>query len=419
MGDLLWPGDERAGDSFASEAFWRALVEVETAWLHALRPEHAVDLAGRLREDDLEAVAVAAEGSGNPVVPLVALLRQRLQDDEPAAARWLHRGLTSQDVVDTALVLCARSTTSRVLAHLEDLSDSLAQLAARHRDDVMVGRTLTQHAVPTTFGLKVAGWLNGVLDARDDLVRLHFPVQVGGAAGTLAATVELVGDPVAARDLVAATATTLGLDVAPPWHTVRTPLTRYADALVRTTDALGHVARDVLVLARAEVGEVAEPSGEGRGGSSTMPHKRNPVLSVLVRRAALAGPGLAAQLHLAAADVVDERPDGGWHLEWATLSQLSRRTLVAASQAAELVAGLHVDTDRMAQRAEAAASDLLAERAGMRRLRGAAQDAEHDHDPDHHHDPAHEHDPRGYLGAAAPLVHEVLERARAVDQEDA
>lgn len=407
MTDLLWPGDERAGDSFAPEAFWRAMVEVESAWLQALRPGGRTGLAEHLTESDLGSVARGAEASGNPVVPLVALLRARLQDHDPDAARWLHRGLTSQDVVDTALVLCARSTTSRVLAHLEDLIDSLAQLAARHRDDVMVGRTLTQHAVPTTFGLKVAGWLHGVLDARDDLLRLHFPVQVGGAAGTLAAAAELAGDPVAARDLVVATATTLGLDPAPPWHTVRTPLTRYADALVRTTDALGHVARDVLVLARPEVGEVAEPAADGRGGSSTMPHKRNPVLSVLVRRAALAGPGLAAQLHLAASDAVDERPDGGWHLEWATLSQLSRRTLVCASQAAELVAGLHVDTDRMAARAEAAADDLLAERAGLRALRDERHPDQH---PDQH--------PRDYLGAAAPLVHEVLERARAVDQED-
>lgn len=413
MTDLLWPGDERAGDSFAAEAFWRAMVDVESAWLQALRPGDRSALAERVSEDDLGSVARAAEASGNPVVPLVALLRSRLQDDDPVAARWLHRGLTSQDVVDTALVLCARSTTSRVLAHLEDLTDSLAQLAARHRDDVMVGRTLTQHAVPTTFGLKVAGWLHGVLDARDDLLRLHFPVQVGGAAGTLAAAVELAGDPVAARDLVAATATTLGLDPAPPWHTVRTPLTRYADALVRTTDALGHVARDVLVLARPEVGEVAEPAADGRGGSSTMPHKRNPVLSVLVRRAALAGPGLAAQLHLAAGEAVDERPDGGWHVEWATLSQLSRRTLVGASQAAELVAGLHVDTARMAERAEAAAPDLLAERAGIRAVRDERPpDREQDRDHDQ------EQDPRSYLGAAAALVHEVLERAHAVDEED-
>ncbi|WP_030484427.1 lyase family protein [Nocardioides aequoreus] len=413
MTDLLWPGDERAGDSFAAEAFWRAMVDVESAWLQALRPGDRSALAERVSEDDLGSVARAAEASGNPVVPLVALLRSRLQDDDPVAARWLHRGLTSQDVVDTALVLCARSTTSRVLAHLEDLTDSLAQLAARHRDDVMVGRTLTQHAVPTTFGLKVAGWLHGVLDARDDLLRLHFPVQVGGAAGTLAAAVELAGDPVAARDLVAATATTLGLDPAPPWHTVRTPLTRYADALVRTTDALGHVARDVLVLARPEVGEVAEPAADGRGGSSTMPHKRNPVLSVLVRRAALAGPGLAAQLHLAAGEAVDERPDGGWHVEWATLSQLSRRTLVGASQAAELVAGLHVDTARMAERAEAAAPDLLAERTGIRAVRDERPpDREQDRDHDH------EQDPRSYLGAAAALVHEVLERAHAVDEED-
>jgi 3-carboxy-cis,cis-muconate cycloisomerase len=183
----------------------------------------------------------------------------------------------------------------------------------------------------------VEQWRRGVADAVQDLRGLRFPAQLGGPVGG--------GLP---RSLDAATR--LGLEDAPPWHTVRTPLTRYADALVRTTDALGHLANDVLVLARTEVAEVAEPAG--RGGSSSMPHKQNPVLSVLVRRAALTAPGLAAQLHLAAADVRDERPDGAWHTEWSALATLSRRTLVAASQAAELAHGLRVDTAAMAARTE-------------------------------------------------------------------
>ena len=125
----------------------------------------------------------------------------------------------------------------------------------------------------------------------------------------------------------------------PSWHTSRAPLTRYADALVRATDAMGHIANDVLLLARPEIAELAEPAVAGRGGSSTMPQKANPVLSVLVRRAALAAPAQAAQLHLAAASTVDERPDGSWHTEWTALATLSRHTLTAASQTAELLDG--------------------------------------------------------------------------------
>ncbi len=238
----------------------------------------------------------------------------------------------------------------------------------------MAGRTLTQHAVPTTFGLKAAQWLQGVLDAREDLRALRFPVQVGGAAGTLAAATELAGDADAALFLVAETARLLGLEMAPSWHTSRAPVTRYADALVRATDAMGHIANDVLLLARPEIAELAEPAVEGRGGSSTMPQKANPVLSVLVRRAALSAPGQAAQLHLAAATTLDERPDGSWHTEWSTLASLSRHALTAAAQTAELVGGLHVDTGRMASVVKQQSSALLAEQRSMRSVTGRDRD---------------------------------------------
>jgi 3-carboxy-cis,cis-muconate cycloisomerase len=297
-------------------------------------------------------------------------------------------------------VLCARTTTVSVLAHLDESGSALTRVARRHRDDVMAGRTLTQHAVPITFGLKAAQWLQGLLDARDDLRALRFPVQVGGAAGTMAAGVELAGDADAALFLGAETARILGLETAPPWHTTRAPFTRYADALVRATDAMGHVANDVLLLARPEVGELAEPTGAGRGGSSTMPQKTNPILSVLIRRAALAAPGLAAQLHLAAAAAVDERPDGSWHTEWTELAGLTRHTLTAASQAAEVIEGLHVDTGRMAAVVKQQSSALLAEQRSIAALR-EDDDA---HEPDF--DPAH------YLGAADSVIDQVLVRAR-------
>jgi 3-carboxy-cis,cis-muconate cycloisomerase len=166
--------------------------------------------------------------------------------------------------------------------------------------------------------------------------------------------------PSTALEIATRTARSLGLAGRPPWHTSRATITRVGDALASCTDAWGRMANDVLTLSRPEIAELAEAVAEGRGGSSAMPHKTNPILSVLVRRAALAGPPLAAQLHLASADARDERPDGAWHTEWSTLRTIARRAVVAADQTTELVRGLTVDADRMRANA-AAAEDLLAE----------------------------------------------------------
>jgi 3-carboxy-cis,cis-muconate cycloisomerase len=352
MTDLLWPGDARAGDLFTDERVVAAMVSVESAWL-AARGLPAV------LSDIMDISGLFAEGGGNPVIPLVKILRAL----NPSVAEHLHTGLTSQDVLDTALVLCLRSITNKTLQNLDQQVYALASLADRHRGTRMAARTLTQHAIPTTFGLKAANWLNAVLDAREVLSSCaEVPVQIGGAAGTLAAPAAVAGSPSAALDLVAATARLLGLPARPPWHTTRAPFTRVADALVTCTDAWGKIANDVLLASRPEVGELSEPVEEGRGGSSAMPNKQNPVLSVLIRRAALAAPPLAATMHLAAAEAIDERPDGSWHVEWATLRTLSRRTVVAASQTTELVSGLVVNAGRMATTLAAAYPGIDAER---------------------------------------------------------
>ncbi len=214
---------------------------------------------------------------------------------------------------------------------------SLDRLTERHGTTPMIGRTLTQWALPITFGDKVAGWRTGIEEAAVDLDSLTFPVQAGGPVGT-----SQDGAVLAER---------LGLSAAASWHTRRRPITRAGDALVGVTDACGHLARDVLELSRPELGELSEGRG---GGSSSMPHKANPVLSVLIRRAALTTPLLAATLHLCAADQVDERADGGWHAEWDTMRLLVRRTAVAVSQTAELVEGLVVHPERMAANLAAA-----------------------------------------------------------------
>jgi 3-carboxy-cis,cis-muconate cycloisomerase len=224
-----------------------------------------------------------------------------------------------------------KDTVAAVVGHLSGAVAALARLAAEYGGTRMTGRTLTQWALPITFGDKVEVWRAGLAEAVADLAALSFPVQVGGPVGTMCeGAAELAGR--------------LGLSEAPPWHTQRRPVTRAGDALVAATDACGRIARDVLELSRPEVGELSEARG---GGSSSMPHKANPVLSVLVRRAALTTPQLAATLHLAAAEQVDERADGAWHAEWDTMRLLGRRTAVAASQTAELLAGLQVHADRM------------------------------------------------------------------------
>lgn len=381
MADLFWPGAERAGTHFDAPSFLTAMVKAEEAWLDVLgRPTSLVDL---IEPGDVEALALGAESGGNPVLDIAKLLRER------SGESLTHRGLTSQDVVDTALMLMAKDATATLREDLASLVEALISLVVTHRDTPMAARTLTQHAVPTTFGLRAATWLTGVLDAADDVLALRFPLQFGGAAGTLAAVVELGLDPTLARSKFAGL---LNLEPSVPWHTTRRPITRVGDAYVASTDAFARIANDVLGLGRPEVRELAEGSG---GGSSTMPHKQNPVLSTLIRRAGLSAPSLGASLHLAAADQLDERSVGGWHVEWSTLATLTRQTLTASSQAVDLVTGLRVNAGRMADTAASSADDLRAEQRTMAKIAG--------------------HEPSGdYLGAAHLICDEVVARAEAL-----
>ncbi|GGQ37097.1 3-carboxy-cis,cis-muconate cycloisomerase [Actinomadura coerulea] len=286
---------------------------------------------------DLPALARRARGSGNPVVPLVADLRELAG----AAGEHVHRGATSQDIADTGAMLVAARARRVVLAHLDRALDALAGLAARYRDTPMPARTLGRQALPTTFGAKAAGWLMGCLEAREGLAAVALPAQLGGPAGTL----DAFGDR--ALDLVEAYAEETGL--APPvlpWHTRRAPVARLAAALAVAAGALGKIATDVWLLAQSEVGEVAEAAGAGRGGSSSMPHKRNPALSALVRSAALQVPA-QVQVILAAQAAPHERPAGEWHAEWQPLRECLRLTGGAAETAAELLEGLEVSTELM------------------------------------------------------------------------
>ncbi|MFD7818917.1 3-carboxy-cis,cis-muconate cycloisomerase [Streptomyces sp. NPDC059785] len=351
-----WAGSPAAAASDDS-ACLRALLDAEAALTRAqaslgLAPAAAaaaVDAAADPARYDVGDIARRARGGGNPVIPLVADLTGAVGEEY---GPYVHRGATSQDILDTATMLVAVRTLDLVLGDLERTQRALAALAALHRDTAMPGRTLTQHAVPTTFGLKAAGWRSLVLDARDRLaaVRAALPAQLGGAAGTLAAfTVYAAGtgaperaDPLA---LVAAYARELGLaEPLLPWHTLRTPVADLAGALAFTAGALGKAAADVLTLSRTEITEVAEGTG---GGSSAMPHKANPVRATLVAAAARRAPHLAATLYGAVA-AEDERPAGAWHAEWEPLRELLRLVGGAARDAAELAEGLRVDAGAMA-----------------------------------------------------------------------
>ncbi len=442
---MLDPATVRVRTLADDEAVLAAMLDVEVAWAHALADVGAgpaslgdvVATAAKALDLAPGEVAAAAEAGGNPVIPVVRALRARVEAADAEAAPWVHRGLTSQDVLDTALMLVAARAVDRVLSDLGSVSDALVFLAAHHRETPMVARTLAQHALPTTFGLKAAGWLEGVLDAREQLgaVRTALPVQCGGAAGTLALGDLATGGR--AVDAATALADRLGL-VWPgsPWHARRGHVTRLGDAMVASTDALGKIATDVALLARPELGELAEPAAAGRGGSSTMPQKRNPVLSILIRSAALQAPHLGASLHTSAAAAVDERPDGAWHAEWPVLRRLVLLAAGSGALAAELLGGLEVRTDAMADNLAAAGPLLLAERLqaelpgrlgggagaqatvrGLLALAGAAGDPRAvlrdgiplDALPDADLDDLL--DPRGYLGATDHLVDHALARA--------
>ncbi|MGK5448407.1 3-carboxy-cis,cis-muconate cycloisomerase [Streptomyces radiopugnans] len=341
-------------------AFLQAMLDAEAALARAqaavgLVPAtaaEAVTAAARAELFGVRDLALRARSDGNPVIPLVADLRAAVARTDPGAAEYVHRGATSQDIVDTAAMLTARRVLAAVLADLDAAAGALAGLAAGHRDTVMAGRTLTQHAVPTTFGLKAAGWYTLVREARARLAALRPPAQLGGAAGTLAAFgahAEVAGAPgpdsggVGPR-LTAAYAAELRLaEPVLPWHTLRTPVADLGTALAFAVGALGKIAADVLVLSRTEIGEAAEGSG---GGSSAMPHKSNPVRASLVAAAARQAPALAAVL-LGSLAAEDERPAGAWHAEWQPLRELLRLAGGAARDTAELVAGLRVFPDRM------------------------------------------------------------------------
>ncbi|WP_216214555.1 3-carboxy-cis,cis-muconate cycloisomerase [Amycolatopsis aidingensis] len=368
-----WAGTGSA-DLVDDVAVLRAMVEVEVALARAQAElgvvpgsaARAIEAAATDRFD-LAALAEGVRDTANPVVAFVGQFTAAVAAVDPEAAEYVHRGSTSQDILDTALMLVCRSVLDRIGADLDGCAASLAGLARTYRDTPMVARTLTQHAVPTTFGLKAAGWLSGVLAAGDRVAaaRRSLPVSLGGAGGTLAAYEQyavLQGVPGSTVALPGALARQLGLaEPALPWHGMRAPLADVAAALSVVTGTLGKLAADVLVLTRTEIGEVAEPAEPGRGASSAMPQKRNPVFATLIATAARQLPPLA-QVLLQSMAAEDERSAGAWHAEWQPLREALRGAAGASGNAAKLLAGLQVFPDRMTANLSATGGAVVSER---------------------------------------------------------
>jgi 3-carboxy-cis,cis-muconate cycloisomerase len=318
-------------------AWLQALLDFEVALAHAQANAGVIEDAGPIVEAaqadnfDVAAIGAAAAEIGNPAGPVVARLRELT--DAP-----VHHGATSQDAVDTAAMLVTKRALAPLTGDLRAAADAAAALAEAHRDTPIMGRTLLQHAKPTTFGLKAANWMLALDDAADHLHSVRLPVQLGGPAGTL----DGVGpDPLT---IVAGVARELHLDVPVlPWHTNRNRIGELAGPLGVAAGAVGKIARDITLLTQTEVAEVREAAP---GGSTSMPHKRNPVAAVAALGCAQQAPALVATL-LAAMVQEHERAAGAWHSEWRPLCDLLTTTGSATSWLRTSLEGLAVDAGRM------------------------------------------------------------------------
>jgi 3-carboxy-cis,cis-muconate cycloisomerase len=362
--DCLATTDALAG-IFSDESVLQAMLDFEAALARAAaragvvpdRAAQTISALARAAEFDAAAIARDARHSATPSIPLVKALTARVASVDPESARYVHWGATSQDVSDTALVLLLQRAGPHLAADHARLDDALRAMSDRHAASVMLGRTLLQPATPTTFGLKAAGWyasaargwrrLNGAWDSA-------LVLQLGGAAGTRAAF------GAHAATIVDAVARDLGLRTAPPWHTDRDRLGALIGSCGVYAATLGKIARDIALLMQAEVAEAFEPGG----GSSTMPHKRNPAGCIVAIAAATRMPGLVAAF-LTGMVQEHERAAGGSQAEWPTVSAVVQTTGAAVSSMAAVVEGLTVDTDAMRMNLEKTGGVVLAERVVM------------------------------------------------------
>lgn len=361
---------EPLAEVFSDLSVLQAMLDFEVALARAeaelqLIPQSAARIIARCaRAEEYDTTGLARETlrAGTPGIPLVKALRKRVQQENSRAADFVHWGATSQDVADSAIVLLLRKAAAILDADLARIEKALRPLVARHRNTAMLGRTLLQPAPPVTMGLKAAGWSASVRRGRVRLARAvseALVLQFGGASGTLAA----LGNRGPRVAQLIAERLRLELPDA-PWHTHRDRLAEVMCACGILTGSLGKMARDISLLMQHEVGEAFEPGGDGRGGSSTMPQKRNPIAAAIALAAANRVPGLTAAF-LSQMVQEHERGVGGWQAEWPTISELVQSTGAAVASMAEVAEGLSVSAARMKENLKSTQGTIFAEKVAL------------------------------------------------------
>ena len=370
------------GEVFCDHGRVQAMLDFEAALARAqarvgLIPQSAVDsirAACKAELYDFDALGQAIAVAGNSAIPLVKALGQQIAAVAPEAERYVHLGATSQDVMDSGLVLQLRAALGLIEADLARLGEVLARQARRYAATPLAGRTWLQQATPVTLGMKLASWLGAVTRNRQRLLELKprlLCLQFGGASGTLAA----LGDQ--ALPVARALADELDLQMPDqPWHTQRDRLVEFGAVLGLIAGSLGKVGRDISLLMQTEAAEVFEPAAPGKGGSSTMPHKRNPVGSAVLISAATRVPGLLSIL-FSAMPQEHERSLGLWHAEWETLPEICCLVSGALAQALNMTQGLEVDAERMAHNLDLTHGLVLAEAVSIVLAQRVGREASH------------------------------------------
>ncbi|MBA4360775.1 MAG: 3-carboxy-cis,cis-muconate cycloisomerase [Pseudomonas mandelii] len=355
--------------------FEAALARAEaSAGLIPLSAAASIAAACQAGHYDFSALGEAIATAGNSAIPLVKALGKQVAANDAEAERYVHLGATSQDVMDTGLVLQLRRALALIESDLAQLGETLATQALRFVATPLAGRTWLQHATPVTLGMKIAGWLGAVTRSRQRLQELKprlLVLQFGGASGTLAALGEQ------AMPIAEALAGELQLTLPDqPWHTQRDRLVEFGAVLGLIAGSLGKLGRDISLLMQTEAGEVFEPSAPGKGGSSTMPHKRNPVGAAVLIGAATRVPGLLSTL-FSAMPQEHERSLGLWHAEWETLPEICCLVSGSLKQALLVADGLEVDADRMARNLDLTQGLVLAEAVSIVLAQRVGRDTAH------------------------------------------
>lgn len=375
-------GDPNVDAVFTDAARLQAMLDVEAALARAqarcgvIPTEALAPIQAACRADlyPMDALAAGTALAGNPAIPLVKALTAKVRQRDADAARWVHWGATSQDIIDSGAILQLRAALDHVQKRLQVLCAALAGVADTERGTGLPGRTLLQQAVPVTFGLKAAGWLDALQRSQRRLQALRsdtLVLQFGGAAGTLA-SLQTRG-----LEVTEALGAELQLPVPTlPWHAARDRIAELGSAFALLTGTLGKIATDIVLLMQSEVAEAFEPAAEGKGGSSAMPHKRNPVGCVAAIAAATRVPGLLSTL-FAAMPQPHERAPGQWHAEWETVPEIVRLCAGSLAQVTLVVQGLQLDRPRMLAHLDSQGGLLYAEAVAVTLAEALGKSAAH------------------------------------------